>query len=1021
MIARGRKHSDDYFNTANGCISAEYAMPVPGNLVDQIRQIKEAFPDISKENVAIVFQSCDCNLEKAMSMLSQDGGAAILSSWSLQGKKGKNGQSRNNRKKNRKNKNRQQSTLESKKNDITESSDVADEGDTSKQVTEVASSSTNGDVMPDREADPPKPPPSIPKSSTSKHLESDNNPPKSLPQTVEKVKSTRTTTGSSKVEEPTKKESNVIDSMRRSSKDLQRSAVALSRFHTKHEEKCNHAEKSIKSQFSKMRESIVEREKFLLEELEKVKVEAARLLNERQDQAAHLQMQCNQVVRLPNDEIQELRAEIKLFVGDRKIDEELATSDRFIGNCQDIVEAIGKFGQINPLRTDYKPRTAALTPQVSTEGDKITRDNVHETSVDGLKAKDQTNSKPARVENGAKSISYAELKERVEAHSKLVEAVHEQAAKGVGKVSTDSHEEHSKSEVGDRNIERDRRVVEDRSTQVAEKRTTGHETNFSGNRTSTKQLKAQNEEKSFDQRQSHQPPRPRNGRQNNRRDRRNQGTRHRDNDEWNFFDGSNDSASLPSSQRLNDKRAQRPFEERPDHRQERTDHRQERADYRQERADHRQEKADHRQERPDHRQERPDHRQEKADHRQERPDHRQERPDHRQERPDHRQERPDHRQERADHRQERADHRQERADLRQERPDHRQERADHRQERPDHRHWRRNEDVSGRRKSAREERSSDSSVQSHPIRQDDPVVVESKNVDTKQDVRESGRESLRNSVKSSSKARSIESFKDQNNNITRDIDDLSKTDRNKSGKGSKDFEDRVERHYSRKERRAPGSRGNNYHRSGGEFHRYQNPPRQNHKGAFIEEVSSSENRSKDDRKRTVPNGQDVESNAVLTKEKQEKRGDEKDSKARQTEGREDHFVESTVVEKAHRSNDTGKIDSHDQQRRSPDKSEKPPEHLPQKKNTTQRNSRRSSHSDRYREYNGYKHDRPPRMKYSSQRVQRNERVGDESKKAQANTESNSGQVPEKGTVVASKSWADEVLQENSVKCNGHAD
>ena len=51
---------------------------------------------------------------------------------------------------------------------------------------------------------------------------------------------------------------------------------------------------------------------------------------------------------------------------------------------------------------------------------------MHETSVDGLKAKDQTNSKPARVENGAKSISYAELKERVEAHSKLVEAVHEQ-------------------------------------------------------------------------------------------------------------------------------------------------------------------------------------------------------------------------------------------------------------------------------------------------------------------------------------------------------------------------------------------------------------------------------------------------------------------------------------------------------------------------------------------------------------------------------------------------------------------
>ena len=40
----------------------------------------------------------------------------------------------------------------------------------------------------------------------------------------------------------------------------------------------------------------------------------ARLLNERQDQAAHLQMQCNQVVKLPSLEIQELRAEIKVSI-----------------------------------------------------------------------------------------------------------------------------------------------------------------------------------------------------------------------------------------------------------------------------------------------------------------------------------------------------------------------------------------------------------------------------------------------------------------------------------------------------------------------------------------------------------------------------------------------------------------------------------------------------------------------------------------------------------------------------------
>ena len=461
--------------------------------------------------------------------------------------------------------------------------------------------------------------------------------------------------------------------------------------------------------------------------------------------------------------------------------------------------------------------------------------------------------------------------------------------------------EDSKPEFGDRNVERDTRVIESRSTQVAGNRLTPHQANYSGNGKSTKQLYAQNEEKNFDQRQSQQPPHRRNGRQNTRRDRRNQGARHWDNDEWKFFDDSKDTSSISNSQRLNDKRAQRPFEERPDHR-----------------------------------------------------------------------------------------------------------------------HWRRDEDVSGRRKSARDERSSKGSTQSYQIRQDDPVVCENKSIDTQQDVRESDRENLKNSVESNGNAGSLESFKDQNNNITRDINDFSKTDRNKSGKGSKDFEDRVERSYSRKERRSPGSRGNNYHRSGGEFHRYRNPPRQNHKGAVIEEVSSSENKSKGDRKRTVPNGQDVESNAVLTKERHEKRGDERHSKARQAEGREDHFVESAVVEKVYRGNDSGKKDSHDQQHKSSDRSEKPPEHLPQKKNTTQRNNRRPSHSDRYREYSDNRHDRPARMKYSSQRAQRNERFGDESKKGHANTESNSGHAPEKGTRASSTSWADEVLLESSVKCNGHA-
>lgn len=39
--------------------------------LSQIQQIREAFPNISKENAAIVLQSCDCNIEKAVTLISQ--------------------------------------------------------------------------------------------------------------------------------------------------------------------------------------------------------------------------------------------------------------------------------------------------------------------------------------------------------------------------------------------------------------------------------------------------------------------------------------------------------------------------------------------------------------------------------------------------------------------------------------------------------------------------------------------------------------------------------------------------------------------------------------------------------------------------------------------------------------------------------------------------------------------------------------------------------------------------------------
>ena len=37
----------------------------------QIQQVRETFPSMSKESAALVLQTCDCNLEKAVTMISQ--------------------------------------------------------------------------------------------------------------------------------------------------------------------------------------------------------------------------------------------------------------------------------------------------------------------------------------------------------------------------------------------------------------------------------------------------------------------------------------------------------------------------------------------------------------------------------------------------------------------------------------------------------------------------------------------------------------------------------------------------------------------------------------------------------------------------------------------------------------------------------------------------------------------------------------------------------------------------------------
>ena len=102
--------------------------------------------------------------------------------------------------------------------------------------TNKVSSRTDGDILPDKAPVRVESPPPSPKAPISVQLESPSLSPTQLSQPMEKTRPAVKASVPSKVKEVSKKELIVIESMPRSAKDLQRSAVALSRFHTVHEE-----------------------------------------------------------------------------------------------------------------------------------------------------------------------------------------------------------------------------------------------------------------------------------------------------------------------------------------------------------------------------------------------------------------------------------------------------------------------------------------------------------------------------------------------------------------------------------------------------------------------------------------------------------------------------------------------------------------------------------------------------------------------------------------------------------------
>nr|XP_037283042.1 spermatogenesis-associated serine-rich protein 2-like isoform X2 [Rhipicephalus microplus] len=149
--------------------------------------------------------------------------------------------------------------------------------------------------------------------------------------------------------------------LEKSLKDLSRQTVALQRVQVLLEEQLTKAEKAVKAAFSEVHKVLNDRQVLVEEELEKVKNDARFVLEQRQKLAAELKERSDTAPSLSEQSLAELRDDIKHFVVERKYDEELSKTARFVYTKEKIEKEIKNFGQVVHVRDPYTSRRLSLS------------------------------------------------------------------------------------------------------------------------------------------------------------------------------------------------------------------------------------------------------------------------------------------------------------------------------------------------------------------------------------------------------------------------------------------------------------------------------------------------------------------------------------------------------------------------------------------------------------------------------------------------------------------------------------
>ncbi|XP_069761727.1 spermatogenesis-associated serine-rich protein 2-like isoform X3 [Narcine bancroftii] len=293
------------------------------NIKEKIAAVRAIVPNRSNNEIILVLQHYDNCVDKAAQAFMEGNATELLKEWNITGKKNK-----------RKKKVKPKPNVDAKPEPLQPGKTTSNGGElsaASSEKEEINCYHVNGSMNGDESVD-----------SVSEHLET-------LSMDAQEFEDSESLTP----------EINGImgTNIEKSSKDLQRCTVSLARYRAVIKEEIDISIKKLKVAFAEIQNCFMDREVALLGEMDKVKAEALEILDRRQKRAEALKRNTENAVHMSEEQLVELRADIKHFVSERKYDEDLSRCAQFTCDVEELKASIQAFGQVSHPKNSYSTRS----------------------------------------------------------------------------------------------------------------------------------------------------------------------------------------------------------------------------------------------------------------------------------------------------------------------------------------------------------------------------------------------------------------------------------------------------------------------------------------------------------------------------------------------------------------------------------------------------------------------------------------------------------------------------------------